>query len=636
MLDAPSPDEDLGALATADDATLVALLRQGSLAAYETLWTRHVDVALRVARRVDAEHAEDLVSEAFLQLHDQVAVRGGGPTSDVRGYLLATVRHAAQRSWRRRLQVVPTDEAEPAAEDERLGDVERQEEAARLLRAFRSLPPRWQRVLWSLDVEGSGRTAAALELGLQGNAVSALHGRAKRGLRVAWLREHVAADLRDDARHVAHLLPELLATGRGIDGRVEAHLATCARCVDAVATLREVSVGRAGRMLPLGCLAALAVALPSASSWVAPAAVAATVLLGVLGSAAAIVGTVVLGGAAPVEPVPAPQAATSEADDAPAATTAPTTLPSDEPAAEDDVPPAPSPTAPTAPTAPTTSADDEVALEVFLPEDGPQGMPQRPAPPAPAEPGTVAPPAEDSPMPAPVVATAAPSSAYLAPVLSGTATPGSRMAIAIAPGGDGSAAPASAPAAAAMSSEPTDGVDGQDVYTVAVGRDGAWSFDVRTLGLRAGQHVATVWTVIGDEASAATTVPFEIVALGIEGFPEYDVVTLGGAMDGATRFTLTGPPSGSVCIDSDTGQSAIVPLDAAGSATRSIRFLNYGIYVLRLTACDGTAFGPDVPRTVSVVEGFFDPYVLDDVRWWELDEPGIDESWIEEPTPAEP
>lgn len=51
-----------------------------------------------------------------------------------------------------------------------------------------------------------------------------------------------------------------------------------------------------------------------------------------------------------------------------------------------------------------------------------------------------------------------------------------------------------------------------------------------------------------------------------------------------------------------------------------LRFYNHGIYVLRMSACDGGSFGPETGRVVSVTEGLFDPFVLDDVMSRDLSE----------------
>jgi len=54
--------------AEASDEELIRRLRAGELSAYTALWVKHIDAALKVARRVAPNQAEDLASEGFLAL----------------------------------------------------------------------------------------------------------------------------------------------------------------------------------------------------------------------------------------------------------------------------------------------------------------------------------------------------------------------------------------------------------------------------------------------------------------------------------------------------------------------------------------------------------------------------------------
>lgn len=42
--------------------------------------------------------------------------------------------------------------------------------------------------------------------------------------------------------------------------------------------------------------------------------------------------------------------------------------------------------------------------------------------------------------------------------------------------------------------------------------------------------------------------------------------------------------------------------------------------MLRLSACEADYFGPDTGRVVSVTEGIFDPWIVEDELRWELNE----------------
>ncbi|GMA95060.1 hypothetical protein GCM10025881_18840 [Pseudolysinimonas kribbensis] len=60
------------------------------------------------------------------------------------------------------------------------------------VRAFRTLPERWQTILWYTEVEGMEPAEAAPYLGLTANGAAALAYRARDGLKKAWLQAHVS------------------------------------------------------------------------------------------------------------------------------------------------------------------------------------------------------------------------------------------------------------------------------------------------------------------------------------------------------------------------------------------------------------------------------------------------------------
>lgn len=575
--------------AARSDEELLAALRAGDDTAYETLWTRHVGAARRAALRIAPRHVDDLVSEAFLAIYTQVRVRGGGPTHAFRAYLFTVMRNTAAR-WRREdARFVVHPDAEIAVEEEGLRSLEREYDGALLLSAFRALPERWQRVLWLSEVENVQHSAIAAELGVRSNALSALRRRARKGLRVQWLHQLIPVELRDDPGHAARALPGLIVgeIGDAPDG-VASHLASCEACRSLDAELRATY--RAGRksVASIGGLGALGVVLPGAASLGAPPVTAVAAGLVLAGSAAVIAGALsaglVSGLLAPWTQPPAtdgPVLALPEAQD-PAGQAGPTVRPAE------PFLPMPRPTPGPGDTGPRPAPIETIDIPA-----GPgDGYPARPAPTSPAAPGTVTEPGAEPAAPAPAVALSRPSSVFLAPRLAGTAEPASIVAVAI---------------------------DG-NTYTTDPAPTGDWAFDLRTVPLDAATHVARVWTVTDGVASAASAVEFTIEPLGVEGIDEYHPITLRDGMGDGLLFTLHGAPGGSVCLDSDTGQSAIVPLDGTGTARRILRFSYYGMYVFRLTPCDAGYYGPDTGRLVSVVEGVFDPYVVDDVQSWEISE----------------
>lgn len=67
------PRED-GPTSELDDAALVALARDGHVAAFESLYRRHVGFALNVAARIqgNAHDVEDVVHDAFVRAHERL------------------------------------------------------------------------------------------------------------------------------------------------------------------------------------------------------------------------------------------------------------------------------------------------------------------------------------------------------------------------------------------------------------------------------------------------------------------------------------------------------------------------------------------------------------------------------------
>lgn len=164
-----------------DDDELVQAVRNGDDEAYGVLFRRHAAVARRVAvRRGLVGEADDVVAEIFARVLAQIRA-GRGPTSSFRAYVLTSVRHEAVR------RAVVSRRCEPVADLEPwVGPVEPPDVDERLRAAYAALPPRWQRALWQLEVEGRTPQELAGELGLSANAVSALGYRARVALRSAY------------------------------------------------------------------------------------------------------------------------------------------------------------------------------------------------------------------------------------------------------------------------------------------------------------------------------------------------------------------------------------------------------------------------------------------------------------------
>ncbi|WP_175407960.1 sigma-70 family RNA polymerase sigma factor, partial [Streptomyces sp. TRM64462] len=245
------------------DAELIQRMRGGDDTAYEELFRRHSGAVRRYARTCcrDRHTADDLTAEVFARTLQAVR-RGSGPEQAVRAYLLTTVRHVAA-AWTKsakREQLVE-DFGVFAAQAARVSelsdddtvelgaDVRAMQEAEQSLamQAFRSLPERWQAVLWHTTVEEESPSKVAPLFGLTANATAVLASRAREGLKQAYLQAHVSQALTaggDCARYADRL--GAYARG-GLRMRAERglrkHLEECAKCRLAAGELEQVNAG---------------------------------------------------------------------------------------------------------------------------------------------------------------------------------------------------------------------------------------------------------------------------------------------------------------------------------------------------------------------------------------------------------
>src|SRR6478735_7254990 len=136
------------------DPELISQVREGDVAAYGVLFSRHVDAATKLARvLVGGPDADDLVSEAFVKVLN-VLLAGGGPDVAFRAYLLTAVRrlHVDKIRSNQKLtttgDMTPYDPGVPFTDTAVAGF-----EGGAAAKAFASLPERWQLVLWHHEVE---------------------------------------------------------------------------------------------------------------------------------------------------------------------------------------------------------------------------------------------------------------------------------------------------------------------------------------------------------------------------------------------------------------------------------------------------------------------------------------------------
>lgn len=320
----PSGPAGAGGELPPSDADLIARMRSGDDGAYAELFRRHADAVRRYARSCcrDGHTADDLTAEVFARTLQ--AVRGGaGPDQSVRAYLLTTVRRVAA-AWgktARREHLVEDFAvfAEQAATRTESGaamsglsglsgddtlelgaDVRAMREAEQSLamQAFRSLPERWQAVLWHTTVEEASPSAIAPLFGLSANATAVLASRAREGLKQAYLQAHVSSAL-SEGGDCARYADRLGAYARGglrmrAERGLRKHLEECAKCRLAAGELKDVNAGIPA-LLPVAVIGWFAAGYAAkAAGVVAGGAVAA----GGAGIAAAAAGGSAAGGAA--------------------------------------------------------------------------------------------------------------------------------------------------------------------------------------------------------------------------------------------------------------------------------------------------------------------------------------------------
>jgi len=166
------------------DTDLIQVVRVGDDAAASEasghLFRRHYAPALSFATWLAGESlAADLVADCFEKTFAQLR-RGQGPDSAFRAYLLTAVRRTHVDYLRRGKREVAVDDAAYIADASttraaiHTGDgAEARFDAETIRRAFRSLPERWQAILWHTTVENEPVRQVAERLGMNSNSVAA-------------------------------------------------------------------------------------------------------------------------------------------------------------------------------------------------------------------------------------------------------------------------------------------------------------------------------------------------------------------------------------------------------------------------------------------------------------------------------
>ena len=226
---------------TLGDDGLITQARAGSGEAFEELWRRHAEAGRRVAARfTQSSEPDDLVQEAYLRIYTALQ-NGKGPDVAFRPYLYQTIRNIAITWSGRPVEQSISVLAEMSDGTDMMGKIL---EDSLTAKAFRSLPGRWQSVLWYSEVEGLEPAEIAPLLGITSGAVSALAYRAREGLRRAWLQMHVNSDsVPPECTWAAERMGDFNrgALRRAPRARFDAHVTGCTRCMVLVDEVSEVS-----------------------------------------------------------------------------------------------------------------------------------------------------------------------------------------------------------------------------------------------------------------------------------------------------------------------------------------------------------------------------------------------------------
>src|SRR3954447_5326315 len=171
-------------LRTQSDERLGKVAREGSDAAFSTIFERHRRSVLAACRRVLPEaRAEDAVQQVFMAAW--TALARGDEIREVRPWLLKIARHTSLNALR--VQGYDYDALRDglrvgAAPDEEL---ERRDVIRQTLAGLAALPDRQREVLLRSAVEGVPQADIARDLGLSEGATRQLMLRARNTLRAA-------------------------------------------------------------------------------------------------------------------------------------------------------------------------------------------------------------------------------------------------------------------------------------------------------------------------------------------------------------------------------------------------------------------------------------------------------------------
>lgn len=179
------PGRDVGT--AAEEAAVLARIRDGDGAAFRALIDRHVGSLLAVARRMlkSEGDADDIVQEAMVRVWHHAGTLELGP-GGLRPWLRRVVTNLCLDHLRRhRLTSVVAEVPEtPAAPDQERGLAEA-DLSQRVAAALAALPERQRVALTLFHYEGLSQIEVGEMLGITDEAVESLLARARRSLKVA-------------------------------------------------------------------------------------------------------------------------------------------------------------------------------------------------------------------------------------------------------------------------------------------------------------------------------------------------------------------------------------------------------------------------------------------------------------------
>ncbi|WP_084622284.1 sigma-70 family RNA polymerase sigma factor [Demequina oxidasica] len=244
---------------TSSDPELIAGVRAGDTTAFGLLYERHADAARKVATQYTntAADVDDVVSESFSRVL-RALQRGDGPDLAFRAYLFTIVRRTGMDMINKGIRTKPREDMgeyeanlgyEASSDEPALEGFEHGMVAG----AFKSLPERWQAVLWYTEVEKKSPKEIAPLLGLSANGVAALAYRAREALRQAYLQQHLNSA---DTLNCLEANTQLGAYVRGglnkrEHSRIDEHVKDCERCTALVLELQDVNRGMRGIIAPI-------------------------------------------------------------------------------------------------------------------------------------------------------------------------------------------------------------------------------------------------------------------------------------------------------------------------------------------------------------------------------------------------